>query len=137
MEDGELAGGGIAAQQRAIMLERGTAARGGRDDRCVGMAGERRLGGAAFRAVSRPLLPGVRDTQCGFKFFARELVVRALEECRVTNFAFDVELLRRVRQAGGDIVEVSVTWTDDARSTFHPVRDGIPSFLAVLQLHAA
>ncbi|MEJ2885879.1 glycosyltransferase [Actinomycetospora aeridis] len=97
----------------------------------------RRVGGAAFRALSRSLVPGVRDSQCGFKFFSRELVARALEECRVTNFAFDVELLRRVRQAGGDIVEVPVTWTDDARSTFHPVRDGIPSFLAVLQLHAA
>jgi len=97
----------------------------------------RRLGGAAFRALSRSVVPGVHDSQCGFKFFERGVARRAIENCHLTGFAFDVELLRRVQQAGDTIVEVPVTWTDDARSTFHPVRDGIPSFVAVLSLRAS
>lgn len=97
----------------------------------------RRLGGAAFRALSRTIVPGVHDSQCGFKFFERSVALRAIEDCHVSGFAFDIELLRRVHQGGDTIVEVPVTWTDEAGSTFHPVRDGIPSFLAVLQLRAS
>jgi dolichyl-phosphate beta-glucosyltransferase len=97
----------------------------------------RRLGGAAFRALSRTVVPGVHDSQCGFKFFERGVALRAISDQRHTGFAFDVELLRRVQQGGDTIVELPVTWTDEAGSTFHPVRDGIPSFVALLQLRAA
>ncbi|ACU38782.1 glycosyltransferase [Actinosynnema pretiosum subsp. pretiosum] len=95
----------------------------------------RRVGGRVFRTLTRPLVPCVRDTQCGFKFFRRTALGAALERCRVDGFAFDVELLRRVRAAGGEIVEVPVDWTDDRRSTFHPVRDGIASFASVVSLY--
>ncbi|WP_245572488.1 glycosyltransferase [Actinokineospora enzanensis] len=97
----------------------------------------RRLGGAAFRALSRRAVPGVSDTQCGFKFFERTAVQRALAQCSVTGFAFDVELLRRVRAAGGTVVELPVAWSDDARSTFRPLHDGLPAFRAALTLLAA
>ncbi|GAA4772330.1 hypothetical protein GCM10023200_00810 [Actinomycetospora chlora] len=96
----------------------------------------RRLGGAAFRALSRPLLPGVHDTQCGFKFFDRAAVQSALWRSRSVGFAFDVELLRHVRDDGGRIAEISVTWTDVAGSSFSPVRDGVAAFSAVARLHA-
>ncbi|MHC1560710.1 glycosyltransferase [Actinomycetospora sp. C-140] len=95
----------------------------------------RRLGGAAFRALSRPLLPGVHDTQCGFKFFDRAVVQSALWRSRSIGFAFDVELLRHIRDDGGRIVEVPVTWTDVAGSSFHPIRDGLAAFGAVARLH--
>jgi dolichyl-phosphate beta-glucosyltransferase len=95
----------------------------------------RRLGGTAFRALSRPLLPGVHDTQCGFKFFDRTAVQPALWRSRSTGFAFDIELLRHVRDDGGRIVEIPVTWTDAAGSTLRPVRDGLAAFGAVAQLH--
>ena len=97
----------------------------------------RRLGGAAFRALSRSVVPGVHDSQCGFKFFTREVAAAAIRDGKLDGFAFDVELLRGVQRAGARIVEVPVTWTDDARSTFHPIRDGIPSFRAVLSLRHA
>lgn len=94
----------------------------------------RRVGGAVFRALIRPLVAGVADTQCGFKFFDRAAVQEALAGCRLTGFAFDVELLRRIQDGGGQIVELPVAWSDDGRSTFRPVRDGLASFAAVLQL---
>jgi len=95
----------------------------------------RRLGGSAFRLASRPLLPGVHDTQCGFKFFDRAAVQSALWRSRSTGFAFDVELLRHIRDDGGCIVEIPVTWTDAAGSSLRPVRDGLAAFTAVARLH--
>jgi dolichyl-phosphate beta-glucosyltransferase len=94
----------------------------------------RRVGGAMFRRVARTLVTGVSDTQCGFKFFDRRAVARALAQCRTTGFAFDVEVLRRIQADGGSIAEIPVTWTDDPRSTFRPIPDGVASFAALLQL---
>ncbi|WP_329107626.1 glycosyltransferase [Micromonospora sp. NBC_01699] len=97
----------------------------------------RRLGGAVFRALARQLVPGVHDTQCGFKIFNRVTVQWALEHCQVNGFAFDVELLRQIRRAGGRIAEVPVTWTDDERSTFRPLRDGRAAFVDLFRLYRA
>ena len=95
----------------------------------------RRLGGHVFRTLSGALVAGVADTQCGFKFFQRPAVTAALVRTRTTGFAFDVELLHRIQADGGEVVELPVAWTDRAGSTFHPVRDGIASYRAVLALH--
>ena len=94
----------------------------------------RRAGGAAFRLLARRLVRGVRDTQCGFKIFEREAAVRALVRCRTDGFAFDVELLHRVQQNGGTIVELPIQWTDSPDSRFRPVRDGLSSFGAVVRM---
>jgi len=95
----------------------------------------RRLGGAVFRALTRPLVTGVHDTQCGFKFFQRDAVQAAIRRCHMTGFAFDVELLAQIQHGGGRIVELPVAWTDQTGSTFHPIRDGLTSFSAILHLH--
>lgn len=95
----------------------------------------RRLGGHVFRTLSGALVSGIADTQCGFKFFQRPAVTAALVRTRTTGFAFDVELLHRIQRDGGEVVELPVAWTDRAGSTFHPVRDGIASYRAVLALH--
>lgn len=95
----------------------------------------RRVGGMAFRVLTRSMVPGICDTQCGFKFFERDAVTRAMVQCRTSGFAFDVELLQRVHHDGGRIIEIPVAWTDGPQSTFHPIRDGVASFASVLQMH--
>jgi dolichyl-phosphate beta-glucosyltransferase len=97
----------------------------------------RRAGGDVFRLLAHKLVPGVADTQCGFKFFRREIVQTAIARVRTTGFAFDVELLAHVQRAGGKIVELPVAWTDAAGSTFHPIRDGLASFRAVFDLRGS
>jgi glycosyltransferase involved in cell wall biosynthesis len=97
----------------------------------------RRIGGAAFRLMTRRMVVGVHDTQCGFKFFERQVVTQALATCRSNGFAFDVELLCHLQRDGHEIVELPVAWTDGAGSSFHPLRDGWASFGAVLQMHRA
>jgi hypothetical protein len=95
----------------------------------------RRVGGEAFRAAYRTLLPGVNDSQCGFKFFAGAVVREAISRCGLDGFSFDVELLGRLQRAGHDIVEVPVLWTDQAGSTFNPVRHGLRSFADTVRVH--
>ena len=95
----------------------------------------RRAGGRVFRSLAGTLVPGVYDTQCGFKFFNRVAVLSALARCRSTGFAFDVELLREMHRDGGRIVEVPVVWSDDPRSTLRPLRDGVPAVLQLVRLH--
>jgi dolichyl-phosphate beta-glucosyltransferase len=97
----------------------------------------RRAGGAAFRLLARGVVPGVRDTQCGFKLFERDAAIRALVRCHTEGFAFDVELLHHVQQGGGRIVELPIAWTDSPDSRFHPIRDGLPSFGAILRMQKA
>jgi dolichyl-phosphate beta-glucosyltransferase len=96
--------------------------------RAVSQGVVRRAGGEAFRAAYRTVLPGVQDSQCGFKFFSGPAIRQVISECRVGGFSFDVELLGRLQRTGHDIVEVPVIWTDVAGSTFSPVRHGLRSF---------
>lgn len=94
----------------------------------------RRLGGAAFRVMTSSMVHGVCDTQCGFKFFERGAITRAMVQCRTAGFAFDVEVLRRIQREGGRIIEIPIAWTDGAGSTFHPLRDGVASFASLVQM---
>ena len=66
---------------------------------------------------------GVYDTQCGFKLFRMDVMRAVFERQRITRFAFDVELIRRVVSAGGMVVEVPVEWKGGTRSSLRVLRD--------------
>ena len=75
------------------------------------------------RVVQRTLVPGVRDTQCGFKAFTAPAAADLFRRARIDGWAFDLEILALARRRGYPIAEVAVRWTDDARSRVHPLRD--------------
>lgn len=101
----------------------------------VGEPGYRHLMGRCFNLVVRLVaLPGIDDTQCGFKLFQRtaadEIMRRArlyvapgqqIRGPRVT--AFDVELLVIARRLGYRICTVPVNWTYGTHSKVNPARD--------------
>ncbi|MFD9244991.1 glycosyltransferase [Streptomyces sp. NPDC059556] len=97
----------------------------------------RRGGGRLFRSLAHLSLPGVADTQCGFKFFCGPLARAIARDCRIDGFAFDVELLSRVVRAGRDVVEVPVVWHDVPGSTFSARRDGLRSVADLLRISLA
>ena len=78
----------------------------------------RRWGSRAFGMVMRSLvgLHGIRDTQCGFKFFRREAARTLFGKQRVDSYMFDVEILRLAKLQGYRIKEVGVRWQDDGDS---------------------
>lgn len=84
----------------------------------------RSVGGFVFRAMARRVLPGVADTQCGFKFFDGDLARAVAGRLCIDGFAFDVELLREVAGMGAPVKEVPVVWTDAGGSTLRMIRDG-------------
>lgn len=65
-------------------------------------------------AVRGLLLPDIKDTQCGFKLFTAKAAQEAFEPTRLEGFCFDVEALVAARERGHRIVEVPVTWRNDA-----------------------
>ena len=66
---------------------------------------------------------GIQDTQCGFKLFRMEKMRPIFEAQRIERFAFDVELVKRVRRAGGSVVETPVAWHGGKRSSLRVLRD--------------
>ena len=73
--------------------------------------------GRIFNLLVRLLvLPGCKDTQAGFKLFSRECAEKVFPKQRLTNFAFDVEILFLARCAGFKIAEVPITWSDRSGS---------------------
>ena len=66
---------------------------------------------------------GVYDTQCGFKLFRMDVMRAVFERQRIMRFAFDVELIRVVQAAGGEVAEVSVDWKGGVRSSLRVLRD--------------
>ena len=83
----------------------------------------RKLGSVIFLTFRRVLLlPEIKDTQCGFKLFKREFLIKAFPELeffrvkqrtvgwKVTSY--DVELLHILKKNGCKIKEVEVAWHD-------------------------
>ena len=96
--------------------------------------GSRILGGAVFRFLAQRILPGIADSQCGFKFFTAETARTAIRDLRVTGFAFDVELLRAVLALDVNVVEIPVVWSDQEGSTLNGLRDGVKAAADVFRL---
>jgi len=70
--------------------------------------------GRLFNLCVRVLaLPGLEDTQCGFKLFTAEAAREAFSAARLDGFSFDVEALFVARRRGRRITEVPVTWRND------------------------
>ena len=59
-------------------------------------------------------VPGLRDTQCGFKLWTAAAARDAFAPARLDGFSFDVEALYLARKRGYRIAEVPVTWRNDA-----------------------
>lgn len=92
------------------------------------------VSGMMFRAIANRVLPGVTDTQCGFKFFAGDLARTVARRLRIDGFAFDVELLRAIIDIGMPIKEIPVVWSDQEGSTLRAVRDGTRAAVDVFRI---
>jgi glycosyltransferase involved in cell wall biosynthesis len=83
--------------------------------------GFRRLLGKAFHALAAIWVTGpVRDTQCGFKGFTREVAHDLFAEQAIRSIVFDVELIYLARRRGYRMAIVPVQWLDRRGSRMHP-----------------
>jgi glycosyltransferase involved in cell wall biosynthesis len=95
----------------------------------------RHLLGRAFNALVRhALLPGIQDSQCGFKCMEGDLARRLFPQIQCQGWAFDVELLALAVLCGEQIVEQPIDWVFNADSRLKPLRHGPQMALDVLRI---
>ncbi|MBE7448566.1 MAG: glycosyltransferase family 2 protein [Kofleriaceae bacterium] len=73
--------------------------------------------------IQAALVPGVRDTQCGFKAFTAGAAHDLFTRATIDGWAFDLEVLAVAKRMGHEVAEVGVQWTDDRRSRVNPLKD--------------
>lgn len=77
----------------------------------------RQIAGRGLNLVVQALLlPGIWDSQCGFKAFTAEAASRVFGYSRVIGWGFDVEVLSLAKRLGYKIAQVPVHWINDANS---------------------
>ena len=59
------------------------------------------------------LLPGMWDTQCGFKAFSEKAALKIFPLMKISRWAFDVEALVLAKKLGYRIKEIPVVWVND------------------------
>ncbi|MDQ0941843.1 dolichyl-phosphate beta-glucosyltransferase [Streptomyces sp. V1I1] len=80
-----------------------------------------RMGNRLIRAVA---VPGIHDTQCGFKLFDGDKARAAFADSRLDGWGIDVEILRFFRREGWPVTEVPVRWSHQAGSKVKPLDYG-------------
>jgi dolichyl-phosphate beta-glucosyltransferase len=82
--------------------------------------------GSLFNAAVRCSgIPGIADTQCGFKLFQRAVAQELFSYASINGFGFDLELLYVAQRRGYRIAEVPVNWSDQPGSKVRVIRDGL------------
>jgi dolichyl-phosphate beta-glucosyltransferase len=92
----------------------------------------RHLGGRLMNwLIQLFALPGLNDTQCGFKCFSRDVASDLFSHQTLSGWAFDVEILYIARLRGYSIREIAVPWTFSQESKVSAVRDAIKILLDI------
>lgn len=95
----------------------------------------RHFTGRVFNTLIRWLvLPGLQDTQCGFKCIRADVARDIFPYQTLMGWAFDVELLYIARHHGYNIVEIPIDWYFNADSKISVVRDSLRMFLDLLSI---
>lgn len=112
--------------------------------RRVGEPAYRHLMGRVFNAVVQLLaVPGIDDTQCGFKAFTRDAAQEIFALTRLHDpgeirgprvSGFDVEVLFIARRLGYRIATVPVHWEHVRGSKVRPVQDAALMFIDVVRV---
>ena len=97
--------------------------------------GRREMMGRTYNRLLRLLaLPGLHDTQCGFKLFTADAAVACFTPLRTMRFGFDAEVLLRARRLGFGVAEVAVRWGHREDSRVSPLRDSVLTLGELLAL---
>ena len=85
-------------------------------------------------AVQTIALPGIEDSQCGFKGFTAQAATTIFSQARSDRFGFDVEALFLARKHGYRIDELPVVCKYHGGSSVNRLSDGVRMFSDVLAI---
>jgi glycosyltransferase involved in cell wall biosynthesis len=80
------------------------------------------------------LLPGLQDTQCGFKCFRDEVAETVFPLQHLDGMSFDAEVLYIARRKGFKIVEIPIDWYHDPDSRVRLVKDSLRMGLDLISI---
>ncbi len=78
------------------------------------------LGNVGNFIVQILLLPGIWDTQCGFKCFSEESAKKIFSLAKIRRWGFDIEALALAKELGYKMKEMPVVWINDPHSHVKP-----------------
>ena len=100
-----------------------------------GEPGRRHVMGRLFNLLTRRVaIPGIADTQCGFKCFRAESAIPIFESATMNGFSYDVEVLHLARRQGLTIAEIGIDWHYREFSKVRPLRDAFSMAVDLLRI---
>ncbi len=91
--------------------------------------------GRAFNWLVRVItLPGLQDTQCGFKSFRAEVAMDLFPDQTIHGWTFDVEILFLAMRRGYRIIEVPIPWYYNPGSRVRILRDSIHMLIDLFRI---
>lgn len=95
----------------------------------------RHVVGRAFNTLVRLLaIPGIQDTQCGFKSFRAEVAEDLFQLQRLDGWTFDVEVLFIAQRRGYAIKEIPIPWYYNPGSRVSVLRDSLAMFTDLFRI---
>jgi dolichyl-phosphate beta-glucosyltransferase len=125
LEAAMAAGAGVAIASRSI--------KGSRVE--ISQPFYRVLMGKIFNLIVQALLlPGIWDTQCGFKLFRADVARPVFAALTTDGFGYDPEALYLAKRRGVRIVEVPVVWRNSTPTTVKAIRSSLDMFKDVVRV---
>lgn len=79
-------------------------------------------------------LPGLQDTQCGFKCFRSVVAEELFNLQTLTGWSFDVELLFIAQRRGYKIIEIGIPWYFNSESKIKVMKDSLQMGIDLLRI---
>ena len=94
----------------------------------------RRILSRGFNILVRTVLNlKYKDTQAGAKIFKRQAIQEILPDFKAPGWAFDVNILYKIKKKGFTIKEIPIEWSDSGESKLK-IRKAIPGmFISILK----
>jgi len=80
------------------------------------------------------LIPGIYDTQCGFKLFEAGAAKNIFPLATIDRFGWDFEVLAIARELGYSFFEQPITWYNDPESKVRAGRDSLRTLQDLLKV---
>ncbi|MBM3784028.1 MAG: glycosyltransferase family 2 protein [Acidobacteria bacterium] len=98
----------------------------------------RQLGSKGFYVFVKAVvgLPGIRDSQCGFKFFRHDWAKKVFGLQKIDGYMYDVEILAIAQKLGARVAQVPIRWRDDADSRLELVAGNIQNVKDIFRIRS-
>ena len=96
----------------------------------------RRVGSMGFAVFMHAVvgLPGITDSQCGFKFFRRDVALKLFRCQKIDGYMFDVEILALAMLFGCRVKEVPIRWRDDGDSRLQLLSGNLRNVIDIFRI---